>query len=91
MFVRVEYDRSNRVCIYEGQVIGLPMHQGGQFIYRGQAALASPLAQALDFALRFCSLMGSMYACKSTFSIMKHRKSKTRTCRLHGQPDVVSL
>jgi len=25
MFVRVEYDRSNRVCIYEGQVIGLPM------------------------------------------------------------------
>ena len=25
MVVRVEYDRSNRVCIYEGQVTGLPM------------------------------------------------------------------
>ena len=37
-----------------------------------------------DFALRFCSLMGSTYVCESAFSIMKHIKSKTRS-RLDSQ------
>ena len=42
MVVRVEYDRSNRICI-QGHVVGLPMQPPrGEFFCRGQAPRPSP-------------------------------------------------
>ena len=43
MIVHIEYDRSNRVCEYEGQVIALPIESlsGGQFFCMG-SAIAPP-------------------------------------------------
>ena len=58
MVVRVEYDRSNRVCIaYEGQVIGLLCSRpGGQFFCRGRVPLPPlPLEPALEETFTFLS------------------------------------